>query len=93
MLLIVEILLTVAVWRKGWKGWALLPVGIAWGIAFLIGMAVGAAGGIVDDLIGPCLLLDVMVIVALIVMRVHAPNKVQGDRRAELSMESATARS
>lgn len=85
MLLIVEILLTVAVWRKGWKGWALLPVGIECVLAFFIGMAVGAAGVKQEGFMGVALLLDVMTIVALVIMRVRAPKRVQEDRRAELS--------
>ena len=42
MLLIIEVALTIA-WRKGWKGYALLPVGISLVIALFTGAAVGAS--------------------------------------------------
>ena len=44
MLLILEIILTIVSWRKGWRGWALLPAGIVGFIAFIIGAMAGAAG-------------------------------------------------
>ena len=44
MLLIIEIWLTVAVWRKGWKGWALLPAGIMMLVALVAGVVAGLSG-------------------------------------------------
>ena len=41
MLMIVEIWLTVAAWRAGWKAWALLPIACSAGFGFLLG-----AGGV-----------------------------------------------
>ncbi len=52
-----EILLIVAAWRRGWKAWALAPTGIALSLALMFGAGLGAA-----------LLFDLVAIVALIVM-------------------------
>lgn len=77
MLLIAEILLTIAVWRAGWRGWALLPVGMLLVLGFVIGAAIGAAGGTQQDTVIPGLMLDFMAIVALIVMRVKSPRRLE----------------
>ena len=69
-MLIAEIILTIAAWRKGWKGWALVPVGLAGVIAFLVGASIGASGGSVNDISPYFMLFDVGAIVALIVMLV-----------------------
>jgi hypothetical protein len=44
MLLILEIVLTAVAWRKGWRTWALLPLGLGIFVAFFIGLVAGAAG-------------------------------------------------
>ena len=61
MLLIAEIILTVFAWRNGWKWLALLPVGIA----FIIGLIIGASG--VTDLSG-VIFIDIIAVIALIIM-------------------------
>ncbi len=38
MLLFIEIALTTAAWKRGWKGWALLPLVIGMGIGFMSGL-------------------------------------------------------
>jgi 4-hydroxybenzoate polyprenyltransferase len=59
-MLIIEILLTIAVWSR-YKWLALIPLGVAFGI----GLIIGAAGGSID---GPIWLVDVAAIIALVVM-------------------------
>ena len=66
MLLIAEIILTVFAWRKGWKWRALLPVGIAFGIGLIIG---ASGGGVTEGII----FIDVAAVIALIVMVSKAP--------------------
>jgi len=44
MLLILEIILTIVSWKKGWRGWALLPLGTVLFIGFMVGAMAGAAG-------------------------------------------------
>jgi hypothetical protein len=68
MLLIAEIILMVAAWRRGWKGWALLPIGIAMFVAFLLASGVAASGGSMQDVWGVALLGDLACIGALIAM-------------------------
>ena len=44
LLFAIEIVLTVLAWRKGWRGWALMPLGILIFVAFFIGV-VGTLSG------------------------------------------------
>jgi len=64
-MLIVEIILTIAAWGRGWKWLALLPLGLAFGL----GLILGASGVSVDDL-GSLIWVDVLAIIALIVMTI-----------------------
>ena len=76
LLLLVEIALTIEAWRRGWKGWALLPLGVGFGAGFLIGFIMGAAGVVSEDsLFGICLVLDVACIGVLIGM-IAKPRRV-----------------
>jgi hypothetical protein len=68
MLLILEIILTIFAWRRGWNWLALLPVGIVLALAFLIGLSVGASGGDASTVIGIALILDISAIIALVIM-------------------------
>lgn len=62
-MLIIEIILTIIAWNRGWKWWALLPLGIAFGFGFIA----GASGMSQSDLEG-LLFLDVIAIIALVIM-------------------------
>ena len=77
MLLILEIWLTVKAWRKGWRAWALLPLGIVMAVAFLIGVAVGASGGSVGNAYPVALLVELAGIGALIRLATRAPRQTQ----------------
>ena len=74
MLLIAEIILTITAWRKGWKGWALLPVGICLAIGFMIGMVAGQNG---TDIPAAALIFDLMAVIALIIMTAKGPDKIE----------------
>ena len=67
MLLILEIILTIVAWNRGWKWFALIPVGITFCIGFMAGLIVGSTGGSVAD-ISWVTVLDIMAVIALIVM-------------------------
>jgi hypothetical protein len=76
MLLVLEIVLTVTAWRRGWKAWALAPVLGCVALGMLIGFVSGINGGDVEGLMGMCLLLDLGCIVSLIVMAVKGHKSV-----------------
>jgi hypothetical protein len=77
MLLLVEIGLTVAAWRRGWRWWALLPVGGGMVLAVLLSMTVGASGGSVAQAKPVFLLLDIISIGTLIGLVARAPRRPQ----------------
>jgi hypothetical protein len=85
-MMIIEIWLKVLAWRKGWKGYALLPVGVSFSLAFLTGIVVSLSDGSVDRLWSVGILLDVCAIVALIMM----VNRQPGMAQALQVMENST---
>jgi hypothetical protein len=68
MLLILEIALTIWAWKRGWKKWALLPVGIGIGSGFLLGLAFGGTEIPLGSLDAFGLIVDIACIGALIGM-------------------------
>jgi hypothetical protein len=78
-----EIFLIIVAWRRGWKGWALVPSAIG----FMINLMIGASAGSMDDVLGPVALVGLGVIVALIVMiaspRTHEARPVAANSSAE----------
>ena len=68
MLLILEIGLTIAAWKRGWKGWALLPLAISFCIGFFWGLS---SGGSLEELLGMGIIFDGLSVIALIVMIVR----------------------
>ena len=60
--LAVQIGLTVAAWRRGWKGWALVPLVSELLFGFLLGLLIGVSGGSVQDVWPLGVLLDLAVI-------------------------------
>jgi hypothetical protein len=71
MFLIIEIILVVKAWRRGWRAWALVPPATTAFVGFLVGMAIAASGGTVDPLSPAILLGDVACIGVLGVMSVR----------------------
>ena len=47
--LIVGIPLTIAAWKRGWKGWALLPMGLGLLVAFIAGAFIGSIATTEDE--------------------------------------------
>lgn len=72
-MLIIEIILTVFAWRKGWRWAALLPTAIALLIGLFMGFGVGASGGNVEGAMGMGIILDILAVIALIIMVVKGP--------------------
>jgi hypothetical protein len=75
MLLILEIGLAIWAWKRGWKGWALLPIGIGLAGGFLIGFIMGASGASMGSILGVGLVCDILLIITLIVMIAKPRNK------------------
>jgi hypothetical protein len=51
MLLVLEIILTITAWKRGWKAWTLLAWPIALGTAFVVSLIRDAASGFVADIV------------------------------------------
>ena len=73
MILIAEILLTIFAWRRGWKGYALLPLAIALLIGVIIGLSMGSTGSSIESIKAVALVFDILAIITLIIMNVKAP--------------------
>jgi hypothetical protein len=72
MLLVIEIVLTAAAWRRGWKGRALLPFVFGLGFMFVVGIIAGVSGVREMSVFKPLgLACDVAVVVALAYMARH----------------------
>lgn len=72
-MLIVEIILTIFAWRKGWKWLSLLPLGIGIFLGLSIGFGVGARGGDENSVSGIGFLIDILVTGILIYMVSKGP--------------------
>ncbi len=70
---IIEIVLTIFAWRKGWKWYSLLPLGSVILIGLLIGFSVGISGGNFSyiKIFGP--ILDIIAIIILIILNIKGP--------------------
>jgi hypothetical protein len=68
MLLILEIALVIWAWKRGWKGWALLPILICAGVSFMYGFIMGGLEISIEGLDAYTLLFDLGCIAALIGM-------------------------
>jgi hypothetical protein len=73
MLIVIQIILTVVAWRRGWKVKALLPIGIGAVLAFGIGLPAALAGIPKHDILMPLLLIDLGMFVSLVVMIFRKP--------------------
>jgi hypothetical protein len=68
MLFILEIGLAIAAWRRGWKRWALLHLGIGFSIGFLADLIISALGASEETVFGVGLTIDTICIGTLIGM-------------------------
>lgn len=72
--LAIEIGLTIAAIKRGWKkSVAWLPIGITYFVCLMMGLAVGAGGGSPEGAIGLAFLIKLICIVVLITMVIRAP--------------------
>jgi len=73
MLIVIQIILTVVAWKRGWKVKSLLPIGIGVVLAFGIGLPAALAGIPKHDILMPLLLIDLGMFVSLVVMIFRKP--------------------
>ena len=81
MVLLLEIILTVTSWRKGWRARALLPLGVTMTVGFVVGAVIAATGGSAPALHPLYLLADVPCLGALAFLTSRAP----GSSEAQVS--------
>jgi hypothetical protein len=85
---ILEIVLLVKAWKKGWGARALLPLAFALGTAVFIRSAIGAGAGSGVNLNSLGFFLDLGTVIALALMARQAPSpgaKVASETRAPLT--------
>ncbi|MDD5311454.1 MAG: hypothetical protein PHO26_00265 [Dehalococcoidia bacterium] len=68
MLMALEIILTIAAWKKGWKAWALVPLGIPVVVGFFIGLTMGFSAFSNGSAIVAGLMFDLIAVAVLIGM-------------------------
>ena len=73
MLLVIEIFLTVAAWRKGWRGVALIPVACGLVVGGMLGVSAGESG--LSSMAPVMMVGDVIITGVLIAMAAKAPRK------------------
>jgi hypothetical protein len=89
--LIVGVPLTIAAWKRGWKGWALLPMPLAWVTMFIAGLILGSTAGpgtTVDDLLPAILATALLVYVVAfgsLIMMIIKPKKAKECKAAAAS--------
>jgi hypothetical protein len=86
---LIEIWLTVAAWRKGWRWRALLPFGGAFALMFLVGVGVASGGARVGDVRPLGLMSDLLVIGVLAAMIKHAPKSSPAQAATPLHLDAA----
>jgi hypothetical protein len=88
-MILIEIALTVAAYRKGWKGWAFLPVGVTLAMGFVLGAMLAAGGKTLQDVGGAIVIPDLLAMIALAVMSARAPQDSPAVTRSEVRAISA----
>ena len=79
-IMLIQIGLTAAAWRKGWGPKALVPLGILVGVAFLTGISLACFGVTSDSVLTASTIpLDLGGTVALVVMSLRAPKSGRAD--------------
>lgn len=78
-MLIIEIILTIIAWSRGWKAKSLIPLGCVVGIGFLIGLIMGSSGYSQQDIAnaGWIIVFDIIGMLVLVGMIFIQPKSVK----------------
>ena len=88
-MLFLEIMLTIAAWRRGYKGFALIPVGLALLVGFLIGLN-NPEMATSDDILS-FIWIDILAVVVLGVMIILGKNPEEDESlKVDASSESVS---
>lgn len=68
MLLAIEIMLSISAWKRGWKGWVLMP----WVALFFGATALGGAAASQEEALAVGIVCDILLIVVLGIMTATA---------------------
>lgn len=90
-MLLLQIALTIAAWRNGWRMRALIPIAAALTVGFLAGGALGASGGSLETAAPLFILGDVVCLGVLIAMARRAPAGVLAAETAGIPSLRETA--
>ena len=74
-MLLIEIGLAVAAFRRGWRWRVLWPFAAAYAAAFLVGVGIAAGGGTAEGIAPVAVLLEIALLVSLVVMASRAPRR------------------
>jgi len=73
---IIEIILTVVAWNRGWRWKSLIPMISLLSLAFLMGAAIGLSGGKMTQASARFIsILDLICILSLVIMCFKIPNQ------------------
>ena len=80
---ILEIILTITAYRKGWKTIALIPIAVTLLVGFMSGLAIKAGGGATQTAIPAFFLGDVVCVVVLALLTARAPRTVSHPKESD----------
>jgi len=89
--LLLEIVLILGAWKRGWKAWALFPFGMAFAMGFVGGYIQGFSGVVFEGWETLCVLIDLIAFAALIVMNITGHKSLESDVTAGENSDPVTA--
>jgi len=74
MLIIIEVILTIVAWIRGWKWLSLIPIGSAFFLGMLSGSIIASLGEYPTNIIS-FIWIDILAVIALLIMIVKPKKK------------------
>lgn len=84
-MIILEIILTIIAWIRGWRWKALLPLGSVLVIGFIVGAIMGTQGYTIDDIQnqGWIVFIEVIGFLAMLIMAIVPPKEIREAKKKE----------